>query len=508
MNKSNLFIILICSFLGGILTAQSFEAGDIEKFFIFIFLWMISVKFLINALFGLKSWSFKIYILVFIFFVFGFARFILSNEVFENHISNYLGESYLDGCIIEEPDIRADKVKYILEVSSIFINDESEKVYGKIMMNGPRYPVMNYGDCLSFFAVLMAPEDFYNLDYKNYLSRYNVYSIADKVKIKKIIKNHSNLFFSLIYKFKENVNNKLKDIFSEPYNSLMAGIILGSRNEIDEELMQKFNKVGLTHILAISGYNIAIVIFAAEKFFSFLTRKFKVLFLIFFIFVFVVLTGATASVVRAALMGSISLLALFFGRNYYVFLGLFVSAFFMNLWNPKILVYDISFQLSFLATSGICLFSNAIERYLKWIPDVFMMRESIKMTLSAQVLALPIIIINFENLSLISPISNLFVLPFIPFVMIAGVLAIMSSFISTLLGNLFGFFGYLLLYIMLFLIDMFSSLPFASIKIQFGFLSIIVYYIILSKITFKAFPLTTAISAAGVLLFGSLLLPS
>lgn len=487
MSRSYIFIILIISFLAGILIAQKVLEKEVSKSMTLVFLWVLTVRKLIDSLAKQKSGCFKIYIFALIFLLFGYGRFISSLDVEGNHVSNYFGEVEIEGCIFDEVDVRKDKIKYVLNVFSVFLNGQSQNVSGKVLVIADRYPVYNYGDCLRIFGVQKSIDDFYNSSYEEYLSRYYIYSIIDHAQIEKISENNGNIFFSLIYKFKNSVKGKLNKIFTEPYNSLMAGLLLGSRNEISKELMEKFKDVGLTHILAISGYNVALVIFIVGGFLGFLSRKVKVLFLIFFIFVFVILTGASASVVRAALMGCISLIALFYGRNYFMFLSLFVSAFFMNLWNPKILVYDVSFQLSFLATFGIGVFSPLIEKYFKWVPDFFSIRESIKMTISAQVFAIPIIVLNFGNLSLVSPIANVFVLPLIPFVTIIGVLAVFFSYISAFLGNVFGFFGYLLINLMIFFVDVFSSFPLSSISLSFGFWIIIFYYALLVKIVFKAF---------------------
>ncbi|MBU1956882.1 ComEC/Rec2 family competence protein, partial [bacterium] len=231
--------------------------------------------------------------------------------------------------------------------------------------------------------------------------------------------------------------------FAEPHGSFMAGLLLGSRKGIPEHLMQSFNTTGLTHIIAISGYNITLVIVVISGLFGFLSRRWKVFACSFFIIIFVIMVGASAAVVRAAIMGVISLIALFFGRQYFVIIGLFGAAFFMNLWNPKILVYDIGFQLSFLATFGIVVFADRIERYFRWMPSFFGMREAVLMTLSAQILALPVIILNFGRLSVVSPIANVFVLPLIPLAMLFG-------FFAVLFGRFFGFLGYLILEFIIF----------------------------------------------------------
>jgi competence protein ComEC len=266
----------------------------------------------------------------------------------------------------------------------------------------------------------------------------------------------------------------------------MAGLLLGSRKGIPDYLMQKFNITGLTHIIAISGYNITLVIVIIGGIFGFLSRKLKVVFSILFVFIFTVTVGASAAVVRAAIMGIISLISIWYGRTYFVVLGLFCAAFFMNLWNPKILVYDVGFQLSFLATFGLIFLSDGLKKYVKFLPEMFAIRESFAMTLSAQVFALPIILLNFGRLSLISPIANVFVLPFIPFAMFFGFFGVFFGYFSDILGNLVGFIGYLILKFIIGLVDFFASLKYASISLDFiCWWMVGLYFYVLAKRFFK-----------------------
>jgi competence protein ComEC len=209
-----------------------------------------------------------------------------------------------------------------------------------------------------------------------------------------------------------------------------------------------------------------LIIVVVGGFFSFLSRRLKIFFSAVFVVVFTVLVGASAAVVRAAIMGIISLLALFYGRPYLVMLALFIAAFLMNLWNPKIIVYDVGFQLSFLATFGLVTVSSKILKYFEWLPKFFGLREAIVMTLSAQIFALPIILLNFGRLSIISPIANVFVLPFIPLAMIFGFFSVLLSVFSNVLGNIVGFFGYLVLELIIRFVSFFASFNFASVNLE------------------------------------------
>ena len=217
--------------------------------------------------------------------------------------------------------------------------------------------------------------------------------------------------------------------------------------------------------MAISGYNITIVMMAIGGIFWFLGKNAKVIVSSVCVVLFVILVGMSASVVRAAIMGIIGLFALGTGRQYYAFWGLMVAVFLMNVWNPRVLVYDVGFQLSALATLGLIYVSPVVKKYLNFCPEFLGIRETVVMSLSAQIAVLPIMIMNFGQVSLVSIFANVFVLPWIPFAMLFGFLAVVVSFLSMPLGNMIGFFGYLTLKIVIFFVEVFAGLPFASVEI-------------------------------------------
>lgn len=374
---------------------------------------------------------------------------------FDDNDLNF-GEQKFVGCI-QEVDIRDQNVKYTLRI---------EDFDARVLFTAEKYPLYEYGDCLEILASIEAPGEFLDFDYGAYLSVRDIYGIVSFPRSVRFVGVKTNWFFEIVYLVRKEVLNRLNRIFPEPVSSFMAGLIVGSRKGISANLMQNFNAAGLTHILAISGYNITLIILIVGKMLGFLARGKRIFWSIVFIILFVILVGASASVVRAALMGIISVISLWFGRKYFVLRALFFSGFLMVLWSPQTLFFDVSFQLSFLATLGIILFAERIEKFLQKVPEFFIIRENLKMTLCAQILTLPIILMNFGQISLVSIFANLLVLPFIPFAMMFGFLAFILSFISFDLALGVGFFGYLILEFVTFVVSFFGGLDFAYIEIS------------------------------------------
>ncbi len=384
--------------------------------------------------------------------IFGGVLLIFGRWIFSlNDNDLVFGEQKFVGCI-QEVDIRDQNVKYTLGI---------EDFDARVLFTAEKYPLYEYGDCLEIWASIEAPGEFLDFDYGAYLSVRDIYGIVSFPKSVRFVGVQKNWFFEIVYVVRKEVLDRLNRIFPEPASSFMAGLIVGSRKGISANLMQNFNAAGLTHILAISGYNITLIILIVGKMLGFLARGKRIFWSIVFIILFVILVGASASVVRAALMGIISVISLWFGRKYFVLRALFFSGFLMVLWNPQTLLFDVSFQLSFLATLGIILFAERIEKFLQKVPEFFMIRENLKMTLCAQILTLPIILMNFGQISLVSIFANLLVLPFIPFAMMFGFLAFILSFISFDLALAVGFFGYLILEFVTFVVSFFGGLDFA-----------------------------------------------
>lgn len=434
--------------------------------------------------------DFRKFICVFLMVGVGFVRFYFSWDVPVNAISERQGYGVFRGCVVEEPDVRVDKVKYVVGARELHGDSGWREVSGNVLVNANRYPVYGYGECLTVKGKLEQPGKIEEFDYGSYLARYDIFSVVYRAEIEKSDQKMEQGFFGNILKLKNIFAEKLNGLFSEPHASFMAGLLLGSRKGIPEALMLNFNATGLTHIIAISGYNITLIIVLVSAMLGFLSRNKKIFFSIIFVILFVVFVGMSAAVVRAAIMGIIGLLALWFGRIYFVELSLLLAAFFMTLWNPKVLVYDVGFQLSCLATAGLIYCPEKIQSWFRWLPNSFGIREAMTMTVAAQIFALPVIVGTFERFSVIAPIANVFVLPFIPLAMVFGFFAVMFGFLSGFLGVVIGFCGYLILETVIFLVNFFAGLPLASIQItwwKWGISSLyyllIVYVFIVCKKT-------------------------
>ncbi|PKL37108.1 hypothetical protein CVV38_04475 [Candidatus Peregrinibacteria bacterium HGW-Peregrinibacteria-1] len=487
MNIGKLFLLFLVAFLVGVLGYSLFIEVEMFVFAGFsLMVLILFVRFFIREFGG----AFRVGIVIVVMFLLGLSWGILRSHFYfefpEKTLSLFLGDVEVEGCIVAEPDVRSGHVKYVIDVHKVLsVQDEDVGLwnvvdkfggsYGKVMINGPKYPRFKYGDCLFVRGENYLAGEFEGFSYEKYLVRFGIYSLIRPYEMK-VVRQGSSGGMSLIFQVKSKFDARINAIFGEPSASFMAGLLVGSRRGIPADLMENFNRTGLTHIIAISGYNITLLILIVSKLFSFVSQKLKIIFSIILIVLFVIFVGAGAGVVRAGIMGSFSLIVLWFGRSYLVAVALIFTAFVMAAINPRILFYDVSFQLSFLATWGVVYFNEIVGKYFQWLPGAFEIRDSVVVTLAAQVLVLPVIVWNFERLSLISPVANLFILPWIPWTMILGFIAVLVSFVWWPLGVLIGFVGYLILEFMVFIVEVLAGVDFGYLSFVFPWWAGVIYF--------------------------------
>jgi competence protein ComEC len=245
--------------------------------------------------------------------------------------------------------------------------------------------------------------------------------------------------------------NKLSLALPEPHASYMGGLLVGTRAQIPHEVKDDFRKTGTSHLVALSGFNVTIIV-------NYLGRIFSSLwFPIGGIVIFVLATGAQSSLVRAAIMGSLALVATRYGHQYGAANSLLAAVVIMLFFDPSLLINDIGFQLSVAATAGLIYFVPSVASYLKWIPERWGLRENAAITLSAQATTFPIIFYYFGTISYVSPLVNVLVVIAVPMTMLFGFITGLAGFIHPVIAQLAGWPTWLLLTYQLEMIHFFAS---------------------------------------------------
>ncbi len=267
-----------------------------------------------------------------------------------------------------------------------------------------------------------------------------------------------SFFISSLAGIKNGIIHSFQRVLSPLSSALLSGIVLGERSEFPRHFREAMIKSGTVHLTALSGYNINLVGLGALAAFNYFLSKRLSLFLgSLAIIGFVLMTGASASAVRAGIMGLVLFFAEERGGSYDLRNVIIFTALAMVLFNPRLLYFDVSFQLSFAAFLGIIYLKPVLERILKLQNKGFLAwRENLAANLSAQLAVAPLIIHYFGRFEWVSVFSNLLILPVVPVTMALGALVAASSFFYPL-SLVFGWLAELVLNYQIFIINLFGS---------------------------------------------------
>ncbi len=260
----------------------------------------------------------------------------------------------------------------------------------------------------------------------------------DKLEKPKLIKVSESDGY--IYKFRKKLLNFYNTSLPTPHSALIAGMVIGSKSGIPNDFWEALKKSGTAHVVVASGMNIALIAGFLLSFFTLFFKRGKALLLTLIgIWMYAVLSGFDAPIVRAALMGSIGFSAQEFGRISQTIRTLVITGLIMILVKPEWAI-DVGFLLSFFATLSIVLFQKKILKFLKSVPSI--VREDFATTLAAQIGVAPILYFAFGQLNIFSPIINIIILWTVPPITIIGMLGGVAGLAVPTLGRLILFLVY------------------------------------------------------------------
>jgi len=430
---------------------------------------------------------------------------------------NDKGKIILTGVISEEPDVRSDNVKYKISVTDIkpfnygYASAPAEgearpapagrqgiKDLGDILVVAKKYPLYQYGDKIEIIGKLTTPKSSEDFDYQKYLAKDDIFSLVYWPEIKLLASDQGNWLMEKLLFVKNKFKNSISQILIEPPGAFLAGLLLGEKRELPADLMAALARTGTTHIIALSGYNITIIAVALMGLFNFFMvhRRWSFGLSVAAIVLFVLMTGAAASVVRAAVMGVLVLLAQQVGRLYQIRNALVLAGALMVYLNPRVLVWDLGFQLSFAATLGLVYISPILQEWLApkdeekefvygqvnakaFVKSLKSAKLVLATTLAAQIAVLPLLVVNFGQLSLIAPLANILILPVIPITMLVGFLSALAGLIFLPLGKILGWLAWLFLTYEIKIIELLAKIPLAAVSFKWSWLAGGIYYAVL-----------------------------
>lgn len=380
----------------------------------------------------------------------------------------------VEGVIVSEPELRANGTRVLLDVGKISILKEVPQV-----IEGDKHFVLatvqtsidlSYGDLIEIEGKLERPEiivgdDGRSFDYPHYLGKDGIYFLLKGNKVTRISRHQGSRVKEYLFRVKQAFIDRINESMPEPYSLLASGIVVAGKGALSDDLEEQFKRVGLIHIVVLSGSNVTIIAEAITRVLSLLPKYIAAAGGIFGIIAFTIIAGTSATVVRSAIMSIVAVLAKTFGRSTDALRALVIAACGMTLLNPDIVLYDPSFQLSFTGTLGLILLGDQTSRWFRWIPERGGLREIVSASVASQISITPMILHMSGMFSFVSLLVNILVLPLLPLTMLMVFVTGCLRFISSVLSVPTLVVSYALLGYELKIVDFFSSWQYAATTI-------------------------------------------
>lgn len=389
----------------------------------------------------------------------GWWRYDAAIQPVQNSVANWTSETVsVVGVVKSDPEVVDNHQTLRLNVSII----ENQKAVGKILLNTWPLPRYVYGDELEMDTKVTVPEISPEFDYAAYLRKDGIYALGQTVGEITVLRSPRNSMLYWLYEAKHWLAGQVNKFLPEPDSALMNGLLLGLRTQLPEEFKEALKYSGTTHIIALSGFNITIIAGFFLWMFGAIPRRYGLVMAGVGILLFVLMTGAASSVVRAAIMGGIMLFAALLHRQRNLTNAIIVAAAIMVAINPLVLQYDAGFQLSVVATIGLVSITPLVLSKLSPLPTII--KEALATTVAATIAVFPLIVFNFGGFSLFTILANLLVVPLVPITMFVGFITLLIYSIAPFLSFI-GLVSFVFTRVLVNIINFFGSLPYAFVEL-------------------------------------------
>ncbi len=470
-----LFLFLIIPFVIGILASYSLDL-DIKMIICLIILSLFGLIF--SCIFN-KGYAIVLCIM------FLFLGSIMGAKSLESSLVDFVGEELILEGIIESRTLPSeDKSAYIIKVNKFIHEDSTFKIQEKILLNFYDKQIFNVSDEIRVKGVLLLPKENTNprlFNYRLYLQTKNIHTTlnANGTSVDIISKGESGKGRLLKLKFQERISAVLNETLNEKNSRIMGSIILGDSSFLDDETGTRFRELGLSHILAVSGLHIGIIYLFISKTLRLLGvhKRISIIISLIIIWSYGFLIGFPASVLRASIMFSALSLSSLVYRRYDSINTLSLAALFLLFIRP-LWIFDVGFQLSFIATASIIIFTPRIS----WLLSIYNKKIArlISVLVAVQIGLLPVQAYHFNSYVVLSLISNLILIPVFSFSLILCFVLILISLIFMNISIMLGFLLNAILDIAGLIIDILYRLSFVNISLpSFGIVYILIYYFLM-----------------------------
>lgn len=385
----------------------------------------------------------------------------------------------IKGMVNRDPDIRDKTTHLHFSTTEIKLDERWQEVSGTALLFVPRYPTYSYGDVLLVTGKLETPPQLDGFDYKGYLAHQGIYSTMLYPQMEILDRGEGSKPLQWVYSLRNRLSQNLATILPEPQASLAQGITLGIRGNIPSQVKDDFSRSGTAHLLAISGLHLSIIagILLSLGIWLFGKRYYLYIWLTLgIIWLYALITGMHPPVVRGAIMASLFLTAELLGRQRSAFTALAFAAAVMIGISPQIL-WDASFQLSFLAMSGLIFIFPLLQTSGRRVVNATIgedgpaaataniITDSFSVTLGAIIAIWPLIAYYFGIISFVAPLATFLALPALPGIIITGALGGILGLIALPIAQVVGWLAWLFLSYLLLVVTGLAALPLSSLGV-------------------------------------------
>ena len=348
---------------------------------------------------------------------------------------------------------------------------------------------IEFGDKIKIKGLFLEPEEqrnFKGFNYKRYLQTQGIYGSIKSKNIELIKKNDVNILLILSNRLRNSIINNIKIILPNNTEGLLEGILLGYKENLDEDISSSFQKSSLSHILAVSGTHVSYIILALTFLISIsrMSKKCGYLLIILSLIVFLFLTNFTISVLRACVMASILIISKLVYRKLNITNSLGIALLITLIINP-LSIQSVSLQLSYLGTIGVIYLSPILNKAFEKLYISKKICNVLSVPISAQVFITPIIIKTFHTISFTFLLSNIIAIPLLGVIMVLGCITVFISFISLCLAQKIGIVLDIFLKILIHIANICANFKLSNIYvITPSNFTILIYYILLLTVIY------------------------
>lgn len=375
--------------------------------------------------------------------------------------------------------------KYIVKAKTGQLKNKKFIIY----INKNNNKLFKYGDLIKIQGEYSSPQtarNYKGFDYSKYLKTLKIYGIIKIEEANLLKENDLNFVLISINNLKQKMIDHANKNMPQKTANLLLGLLIGQKDNIQEDIIKSFRTANLSHILAVSGAHTSYIILGLTYIItkSKAPRRIGYIITIIILLVFIIITGASYSVIRVCIMSIITISAKLFYKKENFFISICVSLFIILIQNP-FAINDIGLKLSFLGTIGIIVFNKNITELFIRIKIKENIAKVLSLTFSAQLMIMPITILNFNTFSVTFFISNILASPLLGIIIILGFIGIFVSFVLNPISKILFFILNLFLELLIFISEIVTKIPGSSILVKTpNLVFVITYYILILFINY------------------------